>query len=251
MSFPLAYSSLYWRTPDLEQDLVRLRETGWEGWEARQSLDWLGSARRVRQICHAVGMKVAAVCGPNVTLSTTDSAQEINKRRIEFAADLEVSTFMTKGPGRLDRPTTDDDLDRMAAVYEDLAVYAEPLGVTVTFHLHTGHVVDSADEWRRFMPRLHQCRLCLDMSHVVHWGCDPVQAVYDYRDRISYVHLHDHKDGRNVELGEGPMCDYPAFLNALEGIGYRSWITVCPGATEHTDEEKMRINRAYLRSIGY
>ena len=89
------------------------------------------------------------------------------------------------------------------------------------------------------------------MSHAVHWGYDPIQAVYDYRDRISYVHLHDYKDGSNVELGEGLMCDYPAFLKALEDIGYSDWITACPGPTERTDEAKMRINRAYLKGIGY
>ena len=73
-----------------------------------------------------------------------------------------------------------------------------------------------------------------------------------------YVHLHDYKDGSNVELGEGLMCDYPAFLKALEDIGYSDWITACPGTTdahpptnERTDEAKMRINRAYLKSIGY
>jgi sugar phosphate isomerase/epimerase len=251
MSFTLAYSGLRWQTPDLEPTLVQLRESGWEGLEMRQSLDWLGSARRVRKIYDSVGMKIAAICGPNVTLSTTDTAHEINKRRIEFASDLEVPTFMTKGPGRLDRTTTDDDLDRMAAVYEDLALYAEPLGVTVTFHPHTGHVVDSADEWKRFMTRLHHCRLCLDMSHAVHWGYDPIQAVYDYQDRISYVHLHDHKDGTGVELGEGPMCDYSAFLKALDDIGYAEWVTVCPGNTPRSDVEKMRVNRAYLRGIGY
>ena len=47
MSFPLAYSALRWENPNLEQALVQLREAGWDGWEARQSLDWLGSARRV------------------------------------------------------------------------------------------------------------------------------------------------------------------------------------------------------------
>ncbi|MBI1929616.1 sugar phosphate isomerase/epimerase [Candidatus Poribacteria bacterium] len=251
MSFPLAYSTLHWQTPDLERNLVHLREAGWDGWEARQSLDWLGSARRVRRLCDAIGIKVAAICGPNVTLSTSAPVHEINKRRIEFASDLEVPTFMTKGPGRLNQPTTDDDLDRMATVYEDLALYAEPLGVTVTFHPHTGHLVDSADEWKRFMARLHHCHLCLDMSHAVHWGYDPVQAVYDYKDRISYVHLHDYKDSQNVELGEGPICDYLAFLKALQAVSYRRWITVCPGATKRTDDEKMRINRAYLKRIGY
>ena len=37
------------------------------------------------------------------------------------------------------------------------------------------------------------------------------------------------------------MCDYSAFLKALEDVGYSDWITACPGATERTDEAKMRI----------
>ena len=247
----LAYSSLFWKTPDLERELAQLRQTGWQGWETRQSLDWLGSARRLRRICEEIGVEVAAVCGPNATLSTRDATHQINKRRIEFAADLGVATFMTKGPGRLDRTTTDDDLKQMAAVYDDLSVYGESLGVAVTFHPHINHLVDSADEWRRFMALLQHCRLCLDMSHAVHWGYDPIQAVRDYADRLAYVHLHDYKDDRTVELGEGPMCDYVAFLKTLEEVGYRGWITVCPGQTERSDHEKMQINRAYLHSIGY
>ena len=158
---------------------------------------------------------------------------------------------MTKGPGRLDRSTTSVDLDMMAAVYEGLAVFAEPLGVTVTFIRILTHLVDSTDEWQRFMTRLHCCRLCLDMSHAVRWGYDPVQAVYDYRDRISYVHFHDYKGQANVQLGEGMMCDYPAFLSALEDIGYIGWITVCPGTTNVLENEKLRINRMYLKSVGY
>mgnify|MGYP001289713480 CR=1 FL=1 len=119
MTFPLAYSALQWKNPPLESKLAALRETGWDGWETRLSLDWLGSAKRTRQLCENAGVKIAAVCGPNVTLSVQDPVQEINKRRIEFASDLEVPFFMTKGPGRQDRTTTDEDLDRMAYEPED------------------------------------------------------------------------------------------------------------------------------------
>ena len=47
------------------------------------------------------------------------------------------------------------------------------------------------------------------------------------------------------------MCDFPAFMGALEEIGYSDWITVCPGRIERGDTEKMKRNRAYLREIGY
>lgn len=251
MAFSLAYSTLDWQSPDLEKELTLLKKSGWHGWETRQSLDWLGSAYRVRRICQSIGIEVAAVCGPNVTLSTIDEVHEINKRRIEFASDLEVSIFMTKGPGRFDRSTTNQDLDQMAVVYEDLAVYAKPLGVTVAFHPHVNDLVDSASEWQSFMRRLDQCQLCFDMSHAIHWGYNLTQAVYDFCDRISYVHLHDYKDNNSVQLGEGMMCDYPAFLSTLKHIGYTGWITVCSGQTNTPVREKIRINRTYLKSIGY
>jgi sugar phosphate isomerase/epimerase len=47
------------------------------------------------------------------------------------------------------------------------------------------------------------------------------------------------------------MCDYPAFLKALQDIEFDGWIVSCPGNTDRTDEEKMRINRQYLTGIGY
>ncbi len=251
MTYPIAYSTLHWQDADLERNLAQLAAAGYRGWEARQSIDWLGTPQRLLQVCRQAGVEIAAVCGPNANLDPDAPTNSIIKRRIEYAAELEVSLFMTKGPGRLDRTTTDADLDAMAAIYEELARYAAPLGVTLTFHPHINHLVDSADEWYRFMTRLEACRLCLDMSHAVHWGLDPLQSVSDFAERIAYVHLHDYKDGDWVELGQGPMCDYKAFLQALESIGYDGWITVCPGATDAPEAEKMALNRAYLTSLGY
>lgn len=251
MNYKLAYSGLFWRAPDLAQELAALRACGWDGWEARQPLDWLGTPQRVRRLCAAAGVEVAAICGPNVALDRDGPSQQLNKRRIEFAAELGVATFMTKGPGRNGRNGTDAELDQMAAAYEDLAAHGAKLGVVVTFHPHINHLVNSAAEWQRFMGRLDKCRLCMDMSHAVHWGYDPVQAVRDFAAQIAYVHLHDCKDGRTVELGQGPMCDYPAFLAALREAGYAGWITVCPGEAKRPEIEKMQINRQYLHSIGY
>lgn len=235
----------------MERELAALQAAGWDGWEVRQSIDSLGTPVRVRKLCERFGVKVAAVCGPNATLSVEDPSHQANKRRIEFAADLGVKIFMTKGPGRGEQTCTDQELEQMAMVYEDLAVYGERLGVSVTFHPHINHLVNSESEWKRFMMRLDACKLCLDMSHAVHWGYDPVQAVRDFAARIAYVHLHDFKDGKTVELGQGPMCDYPAFMAALEEVGYAGWITVCPGEATGMEEEKMRVNREYMRIIGY
>ena len=43
MAFKFGYSTLRWKTPNLEPLLVQLKEAGWDGWEMRQSLDWVGT----------------------------------------------------------------------------------------------------------------------------------------------------------------------------------------------------------------
>ena len=64
MALTLAYNTLdYGSTPDLARMLGELKETGWDGWEVRQPLDWLGSAERVAAISQEAGLPVAGVCG--------------------------------------------------------------------------------------------------------------------------------------------------------------------------------------------
>ena len=250
MALRWAYSSLKWPQEELEHHLAHLVEHGWEGWETRESLDWLGTPARLRRVCEGIGIQIAAVSGPNVPMSREDAAFWINKQRIEYASELGVSLFMTKGPGSKDHPTSDDELLRIAEMYNELARYGEPLGVTVTFHPHINHFVDSKEEWVRFMPKLYACQLCMDVSHAVRWGYDPVEATQAYADRISLVHLHDEKDGEGADIGEGPMCDYMAFLSAIEETGYDDWVVVCPGGHKGAVESIVD-NRAYLKSIGY
>lgn len=251
MSLRFAYSSLKWKEHDLVANLAALREEGFDGWETRESLDWLGTPQRLRKIVDGIGIEIAAVSGPNVPASPEDPAFKINKRRIEYAADLGVPLLMTKGPRGVNNPTPDDELRQVADMYEALARHGQSLGVTVTFHPHINHFVDSADEWKRFMPMLDACRLCLDMSHAVRWGYDPIQAAKDYGDRIALVHLHDEKDGVGADLGEGPMCDYGAFLGTVQEVGYSGWAVVCPGSTGKPDRDAISANRSYLKSIGY
>ncbi|MEZ4678175.1 MAG: hypothetical protein R2932_28560 [Caldilineaceae bacterium] len=60
MSFKLAISTLRWKNPDLEPRLAAPKESGWDGWECRLPLDWLGTPQRVRRICENVGLPMVA-----------------------------------------------------------------------------------------------------------------------------------------------------------------------------------------------
>ena len=50
MSFKMSYCALRWKNPDLEPALAELKSAGWDGWEGRLPLDWLGAPNRLRKI---------------------------------------------------------------------------------------------------------------------------------------------------------------------------------------------------------
>ena len=114
MSFKLGYSTLRWQTPDLEPLLVELKEAGWDGWEMRQSFDWVGTPKRVRQICDNVGMPVVVVTARGLPIDKDWEQMEMNKRRMDFAAEVGADCFMFMGAGKpQDRPVNDDDNRRV------------------------------------------------------------------------------------------------------------------------------------------
>ena len=67
MGFKFGYSTLRWQQPDFEELLTQLKDAGWDGWEMRQSLDWVGTPQRIRQICDNVDLPVAAVTARGTT----------------------------------------------------------------------------------------------------------------------------------------------------------------------------------------
>ncbi|MBI4551797.1 MAG: sugar phosphate isomerase/epimerase [Candidatus Latescibacteria bacterium] len=252
MPFKFAYSSLWWQTPDLEVVLRQMKEAGWAGWEVRQSLDWLGSAKRVKTISDRAGVPVAVVCGTGIALDGNTEMKERNKRRIDFAAEVGADTFMFMGAGRpRGRPTSDAEINALAELSDEFAEYAAQYRLDVCYHIHTSTTIDSREEWEKLMRAMKKSQLCIDVSHSAFWGYDPARAIRDFRDRLVYVHLQDYKGYRFVELGEGGLLDFAAVMRTLEEIGYNRWITVCPSSTDLPDDEKMRRDRAYLRRLGY
>ena len=51
MALKMGYATLRWRQPDLAKALPELKKAGWDGWEGRLPLDWLGPPKRLKQVC--------------------------------------------------------------------------------------------------------------------------------------------------------------------------------------------------------
>ena len=180
MPLTLAYNTLdYGSTPDLARMLGELKETGWDGWEVRQPLDWLGSAERVAAISQEAGLPVAGVCGQGWNFVNDPVVFEINCRRIEFAAAVGADAFVIMAPDRPgDRPPSAEEINRFAASAEELRKVGADQGTTVVFHFHTAQLVHTEREIRQVLDAAPDLKLCIDVSHaqLIGWDAHDVPA---------------------------------------------------------------------------
>jgi sugar phosphate isomerase/epimerase len=268
MTFKLGYCSLRWQNPELEPALEALKAAGWDGWEARLPLNWLGTPQRVRRVCDNVGMPLTIFTANGTPDNRDRENVELNKRRIDFAAELGADCFMyMNGRKPEGRPVTDDDVKAAAEGAEDWAEYAAQYGLELSYHVHTNLLVDSSEHWKLYMSLLDKAKLCIDVSHVQLWGYDPIDAIRDFKDQLNYVHLQDwsaytqREDGFHdptwVSVGEAEACDFPGIAEVLKEIGYNRWVTGCPGAPKPGKEDPLGMAQdsksmyEYMRKVGY
>jgi len=267
MAYRLGFSALRWRTPDLEPALEALNKAGWDGWEGRLPLDWLGTPARLRRICENAGMPMAVFTANGTPDSRDRENVERNRRRIDFAAEAGADCFMyMTGRKPEGRPVAEEDIRMAAEGAERWADYAAQYGLEISYHIHTNTLVDSVDDWKLYMSLLQRARLCIDVSHAHLWGYEPGQAIRDFRHQLNYVHLQDYasttraEDGRYLpvwcDVGQAESVDFRSTLKALGDIGYERWVTACPGDPIPGDGPAEEASRSagmvsYLRDLGY
>ena len=268
MAFKLGYCSLRWKNPDLEPALETLKEIGWDGWEGRLPLNWLGTPARIRRICENTGMPLTIYTASGSPDNRDRENVELNKRRIDFAAEIEADCFMYMNGGKPEgRPVTEDDIKAAAEGAEAWAEYAAQYGLELSYHIHTNLLVDSSEDWKKYMSYLNKAKLCIDVSHALLWGYDPVQSIYDFKDQLNYVHLQDYSSltrGANgrydpvwCEVGEAEAVDFSKVRQALQEIGYDRWVTGCPGVPKEGFEDPIGMAKVsksmydYMRGVGY
>jgi len=268
MALKMSYCTHRWVNPDLEPALEALKEAGWEGWEGRLPLDWLGPPRRVRRICENTGMPMAIYTASGSPEQKDSEHTERNKRRIDYAAEMGVDCFMfMSGPKPKGRLVDKDDVKAAAEGAEAWAEYAAQYDLEVSYHIHTNTLIDSSEHWRLYMSLLDRAKLCIDVSHAQLWGYDPVQAIQDYGAQLNYVHLQDYSStsrdagGRYLpvwcDVGEAESVDFGRVLRTLDEIGFDRWVTSCPGEVVPGQDDpislakKSRHMREYLRRLGY
>ena len=268
MSFKLSYSTLRWREPNLEAALVELKQAGWEGWEARLPIDWLGTPQRLRRVCQDAGLPLVVYTAGGSPDNRDWANVEANKRRMEFAGEVGADCFMfMNGNKPAGRAVTPDDLKAAAEGADVWAEYAAQYGLELSYHIHTNLLVDSIADWRYYMSQLQVAKLCIDVSHAQLWGYDEADCLRDFRSQLNYVHLQDYSstsrraDGYYlpvwVDVGQAANVDFVRVRQALEEINYTRWVTAVPGepipGADDPVSEAKRSRRMveYIRGLGY
>lgn len=268
MPLKMGYATLRWREPDLERALPALKDAGWDGWEGRLPLDWMGPAKRLKRICDAADMPMCVFTASGSPDNTEWAHVERNKRRMEYAAEMEVDCFMfMSGPKPEGRAVSADDIKRSAENADAWAEYAEQFDLELSYHIHTNLLIDSAAHWTQYMNQLGKAKLCIDVSHAELWDYDPVEAINDFWTQLNYVHLQDYSSctvrrpgAYNpvwVAVGEGECLDFKAVLKSLDKSNFTRWVTSCPGEPPEGGQDAVAeakgsaSMRQYLRDLGY
>lgn len=200
------------------------------------------------------GLTISALCGDlGHGFSHKEQNPELiekSRRILEMAKELETDVVTT----HIGVVPTDASCEKYQVMQDacgKLAAYADELDAH--FAIETGP--ETAVTLKGFLDGLHSTGVAVNLdpaNFVMVTGDDPVQAVYTLRDYIVHTHAKDGVkllDGdplviygeaadttiedsireakyfEELPLGEGNV-DFPAYLKALNDIGYKGFLTI-------------------------
>ena len=252
--------------------------TGWTG-QVTDLLDWVAGAGYA-------GIEITNSMIGEFYDQPEQFAAELAKRNLKLAAFAYATTGFTDpdcwdedlagarkaieflrhfpeprlGLGGAAHPSSENPwgkLDQAIRFYNEVGRLGADLGISVNVHPHSHHgsLLESAESYAYLMDHLDPGFVSLgpDTGHIVRGGQDLMTCLRTYISRITHLHLKDvTARGDWVALGEG-LCDFPAVLALLESVDYDGWIVAEEESAEaHQDGlAAIRMNREYLRAIGY
>ena len=205
--------------------------------------------RELLDYIKSLGLKVSALCGDLGCgfhrPEKNPALIERSKRILDLAKDLETD-IVTTHIGVVPADPAHPRYGIMQEACGALAAYADSIGAH--FAVETGP--ETSLTLKGFLDSLHSRGVSVNLDPanlVMVTGDDPVQAVYNLREYIVHTHAKDgvklyDKDPEmiygvkedpivtspsfeEVPLGAGSV-PFPAYLAALEEIGYRGYLTI-------------------------
>lgn len=164
---------------------------------------------------------------------------------------------------------TPDDYKRAAEWLRPSCELAKAYKLKGFHHAHLNTMIETPKDADALLPIAPDLYLLFDTGHMLAANSNPMDALKNWGRRIGHVHLKDtkakdpaqwnrwvHKFGQDAwfeELGKGNLgLNVKAVLQGLEAIGFDGWVSVEQDrTTNHTPADTAKVNREYLRSLGY
>ena len=254
-NFPIGVLLESFRT-DVESALKKAASVGVQGVQiyatgGEMSAENLtgGKRRELLDVVKSHGLTISALCGDLGqgfgNPEKNPALVERSKRILDLAKDLETD-IVTTHIGVVPTDSKHPRYQIMQDACGELACYADEL--KAHFAIETGP--ETAVVLKKFLDSLGSKGVAVNMDPanlVMVTGDDPVQAVHTLKDYIVHTHAKDGcrvkesdpeviykiiedviQEGeafRELPLGDGDV-DFPAYLRALEEIGYRGFLTI-------------------------
>lgn len=236
------YAAITWGGKDVQaiEDIAAL---GFPGIQLRSNvLEAFGDRpAALRDLLNQHRLVTVALSSGGIRLDPAVERDELTKhmRHAAFVRDvgglyLQMTDERPKG-----RPIVAADYTRLGRLLTELGRRTADIGIPVSYHHHMNALGERPEEIRAILDAADPKYVSfqLDTAHYQQGGGDPVRAVREYRDRLSFLHIKDvqgplpgatgdlSRSYQFVELGRGKV-DLKGVFDALNEVGFKGWAVV-------------------------
>ena len=261
----LGYAAITWGGND-RQAIEDIAAVGYRGIQLRANAvtEWGDKPAALKELLDRHGLTMVALSSGTLLLNPPSEREDAEKhiRHARFLRDLGGRFLQLTDERPKGRPITAADYRRMGRLLTELGKKTADLGVTVSYHNHMNNLGERPEEVRAVLEAADPkyVKLQLDTAHYQQGGGDPVKAIHEYRERLSFLHIKDleaplpgatgdvSRSYRFVELGRGKV-DIKGVFAALKAIDFNGWAVVeldrVPDDAR-TPKESALISRKYI-----
>jgi inosose dehydratase len=236
------YASITWGGND-EQAIDEIASLGFRGVQLRSNVmaKFADRPAALRELLESRGVTLVALSSGNLSIDPAVEREqlELHTRHGAFVRQLGGLYLQIIDERPAGRASTDGDYKRLGHLLTELGKRTADLGIALGYHPHMNSLGERPEQIHAILGSADPgyVKLVLDTAHYQQGGGDPAQAVKDYADRLSFLHVKDleapvpgdrgdpARSYRFVELGRGKI-DLKRVFDALLEVKFTGWAVV-------------------------
>ena len=201
---------------------------------------------------------------------SVEAAKKAGVEMLVFAVDGSDDREQQAGRAESAEKLTSKGFQKLAEHIERFANLATSFGMKSSFHQHAATYIETPAETRNLMSLMDAqlVGVCLDVGHWLVGGGDPTEAVVEYAERITHVHVKDvngqilqdlingkyktmhdavYLDKLFVPAGEG-VLNLSELFKSLERVNFSGWLMSEQDSAYEPSEQASLVSIKNIRS---